>query len=118
MRQLTIAERLTAAVLLPLAAMLSVPFLTAALMRYFGVANATYAEIFNAIVIATIAGGMVLVMARGIVRPLAQVADTLDAIAYAELEFCDTIAADPRRNSAPAGRDRPACRCHWRASAP
>ena len=86
MRQLTIAERLTAAVLLPPAAMLSVPFLTAALMRYFGVANATYAEVFNALVIATIAGGMVLVMARGIVRPLAQVADTLDAIAYAELD--------------------------------
>ena len=33
-----------------------------------------------------VAGAVVLVIARGIVRPLAQVADTLDAIAYAELD--------------------------------
>ena len=86
MRQFTIAERLTAAVLLPLAAMLSVPFLTAALMPFLDQANATFAEIFIGFVIAAVAGAVVLVMARGIVRPLAQVADTLDAIAYAELD--------------------------------
>jgi methyl-accepting chemotaxis protein len=86
MRQLTIAERLTAAVLLPLAAMLSVPFLTAALMPFLDEANATYAEIFIALVTASIAGAVVLIIARGIVRPIAQVADTIDAIAYAELD--------------------------------
>ena len=86
MRQFTIAERLTAAVLLPLAAMLSVPFLTAALMPFLDEANATYAEIFIALVTASIAGAVVLIIARGIVRPIAQVADTIDAIAYAELD--------------------------------
>ena len=86
MRQLTIAERLTAAVLLPLAAMLSVPFLTAALMPFLDEANATYAEIFIALVTASIAGAVVLIIARGIVRPIAQVADTIDAIAHAELD--------------------------------
>jgi HAMP domain-containing protein len=86
MRQFTIAERLTAAVLLPLAAMLSVPFLTAALMPFLDPAHATFAEIFIGLVIAAVAGAVVLVMARGIARPLARVADTLDAIAYAELD--------------------------------
>ncbi len=86
MRQFTIAERLAAAVLLPLAAMLPVPFLAAALTPYLGAANETYAEIFIGLVIAGVAGAVVLVIARGIVRPLAQVADTLDAIAYAELD--------------------------------
>jgi hypothetical protein len=41
MRQLTIAERLTAAVLLPLAAVLSAPFLTATLMPSLDQENAT-----------------------------------------------------------------------------
>ena len=63
MRQFRIAERLAAAVLLPLAAMLSVPFLTAALMPYLDETNATYAEVFIALVIASIAGAVVLVMA-------------------------------------------------------
>jgi len=70
MRQLTIAERLTAAVLLPLAAMLSVPFLTAVLMRFLDEANAAYAEIIIALVTASIAGAVVLIIARGIVRPI------------------------------------------------
>jgi methyl-accepting chemotaxis protein len=86
MRQFTIAERLAAAVLLPLVALLSVPLLTAALMPYLDAANTTYAEIFFGLVTVSAAGAIVLVMARGIVRPIGQVADTLDAIAYAELE--------------------------------
>ncbi|MGA2566540.1 MAG: hypothetical protein ABSF41_06910 [Pseudolabrys sp.] len=86
MRQLTIAERLTAAVLLPLAAVLSAPFLTATLMPFLDQENATYAEIFIGFVAVGFAGAVVLVIARGIVRPLAQVADTIDAIAYAELD--------------------------------
>ena len=86
MRQLTIAERLTAAVLLPLAAVLSAPFLTATLMPSLDQETATYAEIFVGFVAVGFAGAVVLVIARGIVRPLAQVADTIDAIAYAELD--------------------------------
>jgi hypothetical protein len=85
MRQLTIAERHAAAVLLPLAAMVSVQFLTAALMAFLDEANATFAEIFTAFVITNVADVVVLLVARGTMRPLAQVADTLDAIVYAEL---------------------------------
>jgi methyl-accepting chemotaxis protein len=91
MRQFTIAERLTAAVLLPLAAMLSVPFLTAALMPFIDAANAVYAEIFIGLVIASVTGVVVLVIARGIVMPMAQVADTIDAIAYAELDSASAL---------------------------
>ena len=86
MRQLTIAERLTAAVLLPLTAALSGPFLTAMLLPSLDQANLTYAKIFISFVAVGIAGAVVLVIARGIVRPLAQVADTIDALAYAELD--------------------------------
>src|SRR5271169_2588037 len=86
MWQLTIAERLIAAVLLPLAAVLSVPFVRAALTPLLGQANANYAAIFIGIVAATIAGAAVLIIARGIVSPITQVTDTIDAIAYAELD--------------------------------
>lgn len=96
MRQLTIAERLTAAVLLPLAAALSGPFLTATLMPSLDRANVAYAEIFIGFVAIGIAGAVVLVIARGIVRPLAQVADTIDALAYAELDSSTPL---------PSGRD-------------
>jgi hypothetical protein len=116
MRQLTIAERLSA-VLLPLAAMVSVPFLTAALMPFLDEANATFAEIFIAFVIANLVGAVILVMARGFVCPLAKVADTLDAIAYAELVSV-TLLQPTRGELAPYGRDRQACRCHRRAPAP
>ena len=92
MRQLTIAERLIAAVFLPLAAMLSVPFVTAALMPFLGRANETYVVILIGLVAATIAGAAVLIIARGIVRPIAQVADTIDAIAYAELDSAPPLA--------------------------
>ena len=92
MRQLTIAERLAAAVLLPLAALLSVPLLTAALLPSLDPADAAYAEIFIGFVAVSIAGAVVLVIARGIVRPLAQVADTIDAIAYAELDSATPLA--------------------------
>ena len=118
MRQFTIAERLIAAVLLPLAAMLSVPFLTAALMPFLGEANAAFAEIFIGLVAASVAGAVVLVMARGIVRPLAQAADTIDAIAYAELESATPL--QPGRGEIArliAATDRLAD-VHWRAPAP
>ena len=55
-------------------------------MPSLGRANATYAEIFVGCLAVSFAGALVLVIARGIVRPLAQVADTIDALAYAELD--------------------------------
>jgi methyl-accepting chemotaxis protein len=86
MRQFTIAERLAAAVLLPLVAVLSAPVLTALLRPFLDEANLTFTEIFIGLVAVSVAGLFVLVIARGIVRPVAEAADTIDAIAYAELE--------------------------------
>ena len=86
MRQFTIAERLIAAVLLPIATMLAVPYVTAALAPFLGETNATYARIIIGLAAAALAGAGVLGIAREISRPLAEVADTLDAIAYAEME--------------------------------
>jgi methyl-accepting chemotaxis protein len=85
MRQFTIAERLIAAVLLPLAAMMAVPYLAAVLVPLIGETNAFYARIAIGTAAAVLAGAGVLGIARGIARPLAQASDTLDAIAYAEL---------------------------------
>ena len=86
MRQFTIAERLAAAVLLPLVAMLSAPVLTALLRPFLDEANLTLTEIFIGLVAVSATGPFVLLIARGIVRPVAEAADTIDAIAYAELE--------------------------------
>jgi methyl-accepting chemotaxis protein len=86
MRQFTIAERLAAAVLLPLVAVLSAPVLTALLRPFLDEANLTFTEIFIGLVAVSGAGLFVLVIARGIVRSVAEVADTIDAIAYAELD--------------------------------
>jgi len=86
MRQFTIAGRLAAAVLLPLVALLSVPFLTAALVPYLGAAETAYVEIVTALVTAALTGAGALAIARAIARPLAEVSDTLDAIACAELD--------------------------------
>ena len=85
MRQFTIAERLTAAVILPLAAALLGP-IAVATMPWLDGANATYAEFFIGSLAVCIAAAAVLIIARGIVRPLAEVADTIDALAYAELD--------------------------------
>jgi len=77
MRLFTIAERLTGAVLLPLAAMLVVPYLAAALVPSIGETNALYAHVAIGLGAAALAGAAVLSIARGIVRPLAEAADTL-----------------------------------------
>ena len=86
MRQFTIAERLVAAVLLPLVAVLSAPVLTALLRPFLDEANLTFTEIFIGLAAVSATGPFVLLIARGIVRPVAEAADTIDAIAYAELE--------------------------------
>jgi len=89
MRQLTIAERLTAAIALPLAALLSVPILTGALALFVDKGHVIYAEAFLASLAVALATVVIVVFARGIARPLAQVADTIDAIAYAELDSAE-----------------------------
>jgi methyl-accepting chemotaxis protein len=94
MRQFTIAERLITAVLLPLAAMLAVPYLAAALLPLIGEANDTYAHIVLGLAAAVLAGVAVLTIARGIARPLAQTAETLDALACAELHSATSSPSD------------------------
>jgi methyl-accepting chemotaxis protein len=91
MRQFTIAERVIAAVLMPLAAMLAVPQLTAALTPFLGEANGAYARIAIGLAAAGLAGAAVMAVARSIARPLAEAADTIDAIAYAELESAQSL---------------------------
>lgn len=85
MRQFTIAERLIVASLLPLCALLAFPYLAAALAPVLGETVAPYGQIVLAL-IAIISVGMAMrVVARGIVRPVIEATDALDAIAYSEL---------------------------------
>jgi methyl-accepting chemotaxis protein len=91
MRQFTIAERLAAAVLLPLVAVMSVPILIAAIMPFLGQAYAAYAEVFIGLIATGAIGAALLTIARGIVRPVSQVTDTINAIAYAELETAPSL---------------------------
>jgi methyl-accepting chemotaxis protein len=93
MRQFTIAERLIAAVLLPFAALLAVPYLAAGLAPLVGGANAIYAQVFLWLAAAALAGAGVMKIARGIGRPLAEASDALDAIAYAELHSAGSMPA-------------------------
>ncbi len=86
MRQFTIAERLIAAVLLALSAVLTAPYLSAALPQALGEANAYYAGIVIWLAAIGLAGVVVLAIARSIARPLAEAAEMLDAIGYAELK--------------------------------
>ncbi len=86
MRQFTIAERLIAAVMLPLALVLAVPNLATALTPVLGAANAFYAELVIGLAGFALAGAGVLAIARSIARPLADAADAMDAMAHAELE--------------------------------
>jgi methyl-accepting chemotaxis protein len=98
MRQFTIAERLAAAALLPLAVVLAVPYLTAALLPQSG--GDGLAEIAIWLAAATLAGGVVLMIARSISRPLAGAIDTMDAIARAELNSMPPL---PSNRSETAG---------------
>jgi HAMP domain-containing protein len=85
MRQFTIAERLIAAVLLSLSAMAAVPSLAAMLVPMVGEANAGTLRLALGLAATGLTGAAVLAIARGIAGPLAKAADTIDAIAYAEL---------------------------------
>src|SRR5258708_1661267 len=92
MRQFTIAERLTAAGLLPLAGMLAVPYMADALAPFVGEANAIYARIALWLTAAVLTGLAVLAIARAIARPLVLASETLDAIAHAELHSAKPVA--------------------------
>jgi methyl-accepting chemotaxis protein len=100
MRQFTIAERVIAAVLLPVSAMLAVPYLVTALAPSIGAANVVYAQLFIGLVAASLSGAGALAIAYRIARPLAEAADTIEAIASAELESAQPL---PRSRGEIAG---------------
>ncbi len=85
MRQLTIAERLAAAALLPLAGVLAAWSLTWLLTAVVGSSFALYAGFAGWLAAALAAGAGVLAVARSIARPLTGAIETLDAIGRAEL---------------------------------
>jgi methyl-accepting chemotaxis protein len=85
MRQFTIAERLTAAALIPLIVVLAVAYLIAALRLFIGETGADYAQFVLWLAAAVSAGAAVLAIVRSIVRSLSGAIETLDAIACAEL---------------------------------
>jgi len=85
MRQLTIAERLIAAAILPMAALLALHVAGGVLGSVLGPAAARYAEVAVALVLAGLTAAAVGTIARSIARPLADAADSVDAIACAEL---------------------------------
>ena len=86
MWQFTIAERLVAAVMLPLAVVFAIPYLNGLWAAFFGEANAGFAEFVVGLAVVAGAAAGALAVARSIARPLADAADTLDAMACAELE--------------------------------
>ncbi len=85
MRQFTIAERLIAAALLPLAALFTVHFVTVALAAFLGPAIAGYAAFTVGLVAIALTAVALWAMARAIARPLADAAESMDAMACAEL---------------------------------
>ncbi len=93
MRQFTIAERLFAAALLPLAAILAVPYLVAALLPLIGESNADYAGLVIGLAVAAIVGIAVLAIVRSIARPMADAIAAMDAIACAELNSAPPLPA-------------------------
>jgi methyl-accepting chemotaxis protein len=85
MRQFTIAERLIAAGLLPLAALVVVHFAIGVLAPYLGPAVAGYAEIAASGVVIALIMSVLWAFGKSIAGPLVAAADSLDAMACAEL---------------------------------
>ena len=85
MRQFTVAERLIAAGLLPLAALFMVHFSIGVLAPYLGAAIAGYAEIAAGGVVIALITASLWALGKSIARPLVDAADSLDAMACAEL---------------------------------
>ena len=85
MRQFTIAERLIAASLLPLAALVAVHFSIGVLAPYLGLPTAGQAEIAAGAVVIALMTTALWALGKSIARALANAADSLDAMACAEL---------------------------------
>ena len=85
MRQFTIAERLIAAGLLPLAALVVVHFLIGVLAPHLGLDIAGYAEIVAGGVVIALITATLWALGKSIARPIVDAADSLDAMACAEL---------------------------------
>jgi methyl-accepting chemotaxis protein len=85
MRQFTIAERLIAAGLLPLAALVIVHFAIGGLAPYLSPHIAGDAEIAAGVVMIALITSALWALGKSIARPLADAADSLDAMACAEL---------------------------------
>src|ERR1700688_5075812 len=85
MRQFTIAERLIAAGLLPLAALFIVHFSIGMLTPYLGLDIAGYAEFAAGGVVIGLITVALWTLGKSIAHPLVDAADSLDAMACAEL---------------------------------
>ena len=103
MRHLTIVERLMAAVLLPLGAVVALPILAS----FAGAGDAFRIQIVTVAGIAGLAVLAVRALAQSIARPIAEVAATIDAIAYGAGR---TGAAEPGGTCATSSRYRAAGR--------
>jgi len=86
MRQWTITERLMAAAMLALVVVFAIPYLAGVLRASLGQAMGGYADFAVGLAVLAGAGAGAFAVARSITRPIAEVADTLDALACAELE--------------------------------
>jgi methyl-accepting chemotaxis protein len=95
MRQFTIAERFIAAALLPLCVMPAVVYSTAALSPFVGEIYIPVVYLVLALAGVGLTGLAIHAMARSIARPLTDIAETVDAIAHAELKS-DMTAASSR----------------------
>ena len=85
MRQCSIAERVIAAAMLPLAVVLAVPYLATLLAPFLGPAAARYAGLVIGLGGLAAAGAGVWAIGRSIARPVADAAAAVDAMASAEL---------------------------------
>lgn len=91
MRQFTIAERVSAVALLPLAAMLAASVVSAALMPVFGETGASYVRAALWVAAAGLAAAAIVKISRGISSALTDATDAIDAIAYAELQSASDL---------------------------
>src|SRR6185312_17030714 len=91
MRRLTITERVIAAVALPVLSLLAVPHVVTAWAPVLGEANTAYAELVFGFAVAALSLAVALGTAYGIARPLTEAADTIDAIAHAQLESAQPL---------------------------
>ena len=85
MRRLTVAERLIAAALLPLAGLLAVRYAVVALAPFIGDENVFLSQMILTLVAAVGVGAAILGVGRSVARLITEATATIDAIAYAEM---------------------------------